>query len=109
MCLRILSNYILKMSSSVSRYTNNIVTEMTYSLFPSPVPRHDIRPFSFTSWPKHLKGSIVNLTLEVRVSQLTTHHKANIMTPDFILCRHPGGSLSIRERAVICDSETIPR
>jgi len=107
MCLRILSDYILKIS--ISKFTKDMVFKITYSLFPSPVSRHYVGPFSFTSWPKRLKGSVIGLTIEVWVSQLTTHQKAHVATPDLILSGHPGGWLPIREMAIVLDSETNPR
>ena len=65
MSLRIFSDYILKMS--ISRFTTNIVTEITYSLFLNPVPRHNIGPLPFTSWPKFLKRRIIDFAIEVSV------------------------------------------
>jgi hypothetical protein len=107
MCLRILGNYILK--RKISKYMKEMVFEITYSLFPSPAPCHYIGPFSLTSQPKSLKGSIIDLTVEVQVGQLTMHQKAHITAPHFVLHSHPGGYLSIRESTSICDHERNPR
>ena len=77
---------------------------LSFLQFPSPVPWHDVRPFTFTSWPKSLNGRIIDLAIEVRVSQLTTHQKANITTPYFVFCQHPGGYLRCEGR---CSAQHI--
>lgn len=81
---------------------------VTYSLFPSPVTRHEIRVLPL-SVDEDLMWTVINLPIELLVRQNGMNDFAGVTEPNTIFFCHPRRRVEIWEFTGILEGECLPR